>query len=141
MTEEKYELILAEKPDAASKIAEALADKKPKKLAIDKAPYYELEHKGKKIIVACAVGHLFTLAEKEKNGWNYPVFNISWQPLHEVRKASEFSHKYLDALKKLVKKADVFTCGTDFDDEGSLLGYNCIRFIANQKDAKRMKFS
>ena len=31
-----------------------------------KVPYYEITHKGKKIIVGCAVGHLFGL--KEKNG-------------------------------------------------------------------------
>ena len=41
------ELLIAEKPNAAEKIAEALADKKPVKRKIDKIAYYELEHKGK----------------------------------------------------------------------------------------------
>ncbi len=126
MAEEKTELIICEKPAQAEKIAEALADKKPKR---------------KKILVGCAVGHLFTLAEKEKNGWNYPVFSIEWKPAHEVKKASEFSKKYLDTLKKLVKEADSFVVACDYDQEGSVIGFNCIRFIANQKDAKRMKFS
>ncbi len=141
MAKEKYELIIAEKPNAAEKIAEALADKKAKRLNVNKIPYYELEHKGKKILVGCAVGHLFTLAEKEKNGWNYPVFDVEWREAHSVRKASEFSKKYLDALKKISKEADSFVVACDYDDEGSVIGFNCIRFIAKQKDAKRMKFS
>ena len=103
MAKNKYELIIAEKPDAAEKIAEALADKKPQRKNVNKVPYYELEHKGKKIMVGCAVGHLFTLVEKEKNGWNYPVFDVIWAPAHTARKASEFSKKYLDVLKKFAK--------------------------------------
>lgn len=141
MTKKKYELIVCEKPAQAEKIAEALADEKPKRQAINKVIYYTLEHRGRKILVGCAVGHLFTLAEKEKNGWNYPVFSIEWKPAHEVKKASEFSKKYLDALKKLSKDADSFVVACDLDDEGSVIGFNCIRFIAKQKDAKRMKFS
>ena len=43
----KYELIIAEKPNAALKIAEALADKKTVKKSVGKISYYELEHKGK----------------------------------------------------------------------------------------------
>jgi DNA topoisomerase-1 len=49
-----YQLIICEKPNAAKKIADALADNKPtKKSTRDKVPYYELTHEGKKIIVAC----------------------------------------------------------------------------------------
>ena len=62
----KYELIIAEKPNAALKIAEALADKKTVKKSVGKISYYELEHKGKRIVVGCAVGHLFGLVEDKK---------------------------------------------------------------------------
>ena len=61
-----YELLIAEKPSAALKIAAALADGKPTKKARKKVPYYELVHNGKKIVVCSAVGHLYTLAEKKK---------------------------------------------------------------------------
>ena len=71
---EKYTLIIAEKPAQAQKVAEALADKKPVKKTIGKVPYYELEHQGKKIVVGCAVGHLFTLGEKDKKAWHYPIY-------------------------------------------------------------------
>src|SRR3989344_4855655 len=141
MAKENYELIICEKPSQAEKIAEALAEKKPKRLSINKVPYYELEHKSKRILVGCAVGHLFTLVEKEKNGWNYPVFDVEWRESHSAKKGSEFSKKYLDVLKKISKDADSFIVACDYDDEGSVIGYNCIRYIAKQKDAKRMKFS
>jgi DNA topoisomerase-1 len=59
-----YELIISEKPQAAKKIAEALADKKAKKESINKVPYYKLTHNKKEIVVGCAVGHLYTLTEK-----------------------------------------------------------------------------
>ena len=52
------ELILTEKPSAAKRIANSLADTKPIENKIGKVRYYELKHKGKKIFVACAVGTL-----------------------------------------------------------------------------------
>ena len=39
-----YELIITEKPNAARKIAEALADNKPLKKNIKVIPYYEITH-------------------------------------------------------------------------------------------------
>ncbi len=137
------ELIFTEKPAQAEKIAFALADSAPTKKALGKAPYYELKHNGKDIIVGCAVGHLYGLKEVKngKNGWTYPVFNIEWIEAHSIRKNQAHSKPYVEALKKLVKKADEFTVACDYDTEGSVIGYNCVRFIAKKKDAHRMKFS
>lgn len=138
-----YILIITEKPNASKKIAEALADNKPKKETYQKSvPYYTLNHKGKKIVVASAVGHLFGLGEKEKKkGFSYPTFDIEWKPSHELNKGAAFTKKYLNALKKLTKDADEFIVATDYDVEGEVIGLNVIRFICKQKDAKRMKFS
>ena len=136
-----YELIICEKPAQAKKIAESLADKKAVKKTIGKVPYYEIVHKGKDIVVGCAVGHLFTLAEKNKKAWSYPIYNFEWKPSYEVSKSAKFSKAYVDALAKLAKGADEFTIATDFDVEGSTIGWNVIKFICNKKDAKRMKFS
>ena len=138
---EKYELIIAEKPQAANKIAEALADKKAIKKTIGKVSYYELEHKGRKIVVGCAVGHLYTLAEKDKKAWTYPIFNFEWKPSYQVSKAAAFSKAYLDTLKKICKDADQIIVSTDFDVEGSTIGWNIVKFACNRTDAKRMKFS
>ncbi|MBI2557690.1 DNA topoisomerase I [Candidatus Woesearchaeota archaeon] len=136
-----YELIVTEKPAAALKIAEALADGKFIKESYQGVPYYRLTHGKKDIVVACAVGHLYGLAEKEKKGWHFPVFDIEWKPVAETTKSSKFTKKYLDTLKKLCKNADSFTIATDYDQEGEVIGLNVIRYACKQKDANRMKFS
>jgi DNA topoisomerase I len=135
-----YELIICEKPQAANKIASALADKVPSKQSVNKVPYYELTHNGKDIVVAAAVGHLFNLAEKNKGKWTYPVYDIEWKPASEIQKG-HFSKKYHDVLVKLSKKAKEFTVATDYDVEGEVIGLNIVRSICKQKDANRMKFS
>ncbi|MBT4577266.1 DNA topoisomerase I [Candidatus Woesearchaeota archaeon] len=137
------ELIFTEKPAQAEKIAFALADDIPTKKELGRAPYYEITHNGKDIIVGCAVGHLFGLKEikTEKKGWTYPVFDIEWVESHKIRKTQAHSRPYIEALKKLVKKADEFTVACDFDTEGSVIGFNCVKFIAKKDDAHRMKFS
>ena len=135
-----YELIISEKPNAAKRIAEALADKTPKKQSVNKVPYYELEHNKKPVVVACAVGHLYTVAEKNKS-FTYPSFDLQWVPSSDVSKGSAFSKKYLLLIKRLAKKANLFTVACDYDTEGEVIGLNCIRFACNQKDSRRMKFS
>ncbi len=132
-----YILIITEKPQAASKIAYALGD--ARKLSDNGVPYYELERENKKIVVACAVGHLFTISQIEKSS-GYPVFNIGWKPNFEVKK-KDFTKKYYSLLKKLSKNAESFIVATDYDIEGEVIGLNVVRYIAGQKDAKRMKFS
>src|SRR5690606_15670230 len=125
---------------AAQKIAENLSDTKPEKISENGVPYYKLKHKGKDIIVVCAVGHLFTVAEKEKS-FKYPSFDIEWVPSHSASKSADFSKKYLNVIKKVSKQANSYTVACDYDIEGEVIGYNIIRFLCNQKDAQRMKFS
>lgn len=135
------ELIICEKPSAAAKVAEALADRKPAKKSNKKVPYYELTHEGQEIIVGSAVGHLFGLKQKGKGGWSYPVFDIEWQPTYKVAKGLAYIKDYIDTLVALGKKASAFTLACDYDVEGELIGLNALRFACKQKDAQRMKFS
>ena len=132
-----YELVITEKPQAASKISSALGVSR--KLNERGVPYYEVDRNGKKIIVACAVGHLFTL-KQNNSGSEVPTFDISWVPNFEVRK-KDFSKKYYDVIKKLAKNAGEITVATDFDIEGEVIGINIVKYICNQPDANRMKFS
>src|SRR3989338_5333823 len=136
-----YELIITEKPNAAKRIAESLAEGKPIKERINGVPYYKITRNGKDIVVGCAVGHLYGLAEKNKKGWTFPVFEIEWKPSSEISRKSDFSKKYLNAIKKLCKDANSFTVATDYDVEGEVIGLNIIRHACRQKDAYRMKFS
>lgn len=140
MSKEKYELLIAEKPSAALKIAEALADAKIKKHSEEKVSYYEITHNHKKIIVAPAVGHLYGLKAIQK-GWTYPVFEFEWQPTYKLSKVANFTKKYLDLLIRLSKDANDITVCTDYDLEGEVIGLNIVRFAAKRKDANRMKFS
>ena len=132
-----YELIITEKPQAAMKIADALG--KSEKRNLHGISYYEVNRDGENIVVACAVGHLFTLSQNQK-GSGYPVFDISWMPNYIVRKA-DFTKKYYDTLLSLAKNAGSITVATDYDIEGEVIGLNVVRFICSQKDANRMKFS
>lgn len=135
-------LIIAEKPAAAQKIASALADGNVEKKVYNKrVPYYEILHKGEKIKVACAVGHLFNLGEIEKKGWVYPIFEIEWKPAYETSKDAKFTKPYLDLLKKLAKESDKFYNGCDFDVEGELIFKNILNKACNRQDAFRLKFS
>src|SRR3989344_1695335 len=136
-----YELIITEKPQSAKKIAEALADGKAIKEDINKVPHYKITHGNTDIVVGCAVGHLFALEEKKKNGWTYPVFDVEWKPAHQVSKAAAFSSRYVAALRKLCKDAKNITVATDYDIEGEVIGLNIVKYICNRKDARRMKFS
>ena len=135
------ELIITEKPSAAKKLAEALDNSKPIKKSDKGVPYYEVTHGDTDITVACAVGHLYGLAEKEKKGFRYPVFDIEWVPTSELSKSAGFSKKYLDVIKRLSKNADTITVATDYDVEGEVIGLNVVRFACKRKDARRMKFS
>ena len=119
------ELIISEKPSAAKRIAESLADGKPIKEGKDGVYFYKITHGNKDIIVACSVGHLYGLAQKEgKKG--FPVFDIEWKPSYEISKGSKFTGKYLQTIKKLSKEADEFTVACDYDIEGEVIGLNVI---------------
>ncbi|MEM4152748.1 MAG: DNA topoisomerase I [Candidatus Pacearchaeota archaeon] len=132
--EKNYVLVICEKPQAAMKIAYALADIAPIKRNMGGIPYYELEHDSKKFIVVSAVGHLFGLAEKEKTT-SWPVFEIEWRPI------PGFARKYASVISHFAKNASDFIIACDYDVEGELIGFNVLRFLCNQQDAKRMKFS
>jgi DNA topoisomerase I len=136
------ELIVTEKPQAALKIATALGDSKPVKKTKGKSVYYEITRNKKAILVGCAVGHLYGLAEKVKTKWGtYPIFDIEWKPKSDIDKNAGYTKSYVTLLKQLGKKANEFTIATDYDLEGAVIGHNVIKETLKQKDAKRMKFS
>jgi len=124
-----YTLIITEKPSAAKKIAEALADGKAIKKTDKKVSYYEVTHGKEDLVVCSAVGHLFTVTESEKKAWTYPVFDVKWEQSSKVSKHSKFTSKYASLIKKLAKGANKFVVATDYDIEGEVIGYNVIRFF------------
>ena len=133
------ELIVAEKPKVAEKIATSLDEGAVKK-SLGGISYYELEHEGKEIIVVSAVGHVYTLAEKKKSS-KYPVFDIEWVPSFEASKEAAYTQPYVELIEKLGKKADLFIGACDYDIEGSLIAYNIFQYTTKIKQGARMKFS
>jgi len=137
---EPYALLISEKPQSALRIANALADDSVKKIMKRGAYWLEITRSNKKIIVVPAVGHLFVLNTIRGEGWDYPEFDTEWVPTFK-KKGSKFTKKYYENIKFLVKNAESFIIATDYDTEGEVIGYNILRFLCNQNDAKRMKFS
>ena len=133
--------MIAEKPLAARRIAEILAEKNSlKKRKILEVEVYEFKRNGKKYVIVPAVGHLFGLHNKLER-WTYPTFEYEWLPIFKVNKKAGFAKKYFEVIEEVAKDAKDFIICTDYDVEGSVIGYNILSFICKQKNAKRMKFS
>ena len=136
------ELIITEKPSSMRKIAAAIADGKPESHKKYGVQYFTLTRNGNDITVVSAVGHLYTVAEKNKGGgWKYPVFDIEWIPSADASKGAAYTRKYLKTIKSLAKKADTVTIATDFDIEGEVIGYSILNYACNKQDGNRMKYS
>lgn len=133
------QLIVAEKPKVAGKIATFIGSNVVRKQA-GSVDYYEATVNGQKVLVAPAVGHVFTLAEKVKTK-TYPVFDIEWVPSYKASKGAYYTKSYIDLLTRLAKDADELVIATDYDIEGSLIGYNVFRFCYGKGNGKRMRFS
>jgi DNA topoisomerase-1 len=137
-------LLIAEKPTAARKIAKALSTNgKVTPREIRGVPYFTISSHRETLIVVSALGHLYGLQQGTK-GWQYPIFEYQWVPIHEVEKKRAKSRNYLNAIKNLASKATSFISACDYDLEGSLIAYNILKFCVGEEGlskAKRMKFS
>ncbi|MEW5955423.1 MAG: DNA topoisomerase [Candidatus Micrarchaeota archaeon] len=133
-------LLLAEKPQAAAKIAAALAEGQPRQLRRKQTYWFEFERGGNHLFVVPAVGHLYGLRSTEK-GYGYPSFEVEWAPSSEISKTSAFTKDYLKNIEALSKKADEFVAATDWDLEGEVIAANILEYGCGVKNPKRMYFS
>lgn len=139
-----YTLVIAEKPDAAERIASAIAEGgKPKKKLFSKAPYFELERAGRKVVVVPASGHLYTVTQQMGRRNFYPVFTFKWAPRYEVERGAGRTKAIIRLIEKLGKDSDELVNAADYDVEGSLISYTILKHACRgrEKEAKRMKFS
>lgn len=137
-------LLLAEKPDAAARIARALDEgRKPRGLKRGSVPMYEASWGGHRLIVTSALGHLYALrARGEKDRRRYPVYSVEWVPRDLVERNSQVG-RWIETLKGSCGKMDVYVNCCDYDIEGSLIGYNVFRYTysAPPQKCRRMKVS
>ncbi|MGZ4851533.1 MAG: DNA topoisomerase I [Candidatus Bathyarchaeia archaeon] len=139
----KYTLIITEKPDAANRIATALdEDGNAKKKYDSGVPYYQAFRNGE-IVVVPALGHLYTVACKDKTKRDYPVFEYQWVPRYLAERGASKIRIWLKVIAKLATDAEKFVDACDFDIEGSIIGYNILKYACgnNEENAKRMKYS
>jgi DNA topoisomerase-1 len=89
----KYTLIISEKPDAANRIASALDDKGKTMRETDSGvPFFAAKNGDKDIIVASALGHLYTVAGTKKGEWDYPFSIINGTALDGRKGRLKNSH-------------------------------------------------
>jgi DNA topoisomerase-1 len=139
----KYTLIITEKPDAANRIAIALdTNGKAKKMFDSGVPYFQAYRNGA-IVVVPALGHLYTIASKEKAKRDYPVFDYQWVPRYLAERGASRIRNWLRVITKLSGNAEDFVDACDFDIEGSIIGYSILKYACRGKEenAKRMKYS
>ncbi|MBY9000305.1 MAG: DNA topoisomerase I [Candidatus Heimdallarchaeota archaeon] len=135
-----YVLGIAEKPQAASRLARALDDnRKPVMKKIKGVPVYISMREGKKIVIVPAIGHLLTLSPLSKS-WNYPVLDYHWIPSH-ITNPKARTKNFVDTFKSLSKEASEIIVMTDFDREGEVIGFLILKYLLGKNQAERMKFS
>ncbi|MDP3623847.1 MAG: DNA topoisomerase I [Methanobacteriaceae archaeon] len=136
-----HEVIICEKPKSSEKIAQALSPN-PEKKKYKKVAYWEFEKDGKKTTVLSAVGHLYSLVPL--NPKEEQFFDLAWMPLYDVDKKKAYVKDYVNAIKKFSKGANKFIHACDYDIEGTLIGYNALKYgcgDSSVNNALRMKFS
>ena len=130
-------LIIAEKNDAAKRIAFAL-DRSYKKLSVDGIPVYTGLWNSIKIYVIPARGHLYTLKTDVAELSLFPVLDVEWVPVAD----DKYVAKLLDVIKKFIKETSEIIIACDYDIEGETIGYNIVKYNGGfEKIVKRAKFS
>ncbi len=136
------EVIICEKPKSAEKIAQALSPKAKKYKYNKKVAYWKLKKDDKNITVLSAVGHLFSLVPDKPR--EKVFFDLHWAPLYDIDKTKGYTKDYVKAIKKFGKGADSYIHACDYDIEGTLIGYNALKYACGDDTidkSSRMKFS
>jgi DNA topoisomerase-1 len=139
----KFKLIIAEKPDAARRIAAALGQKMISRPDRRELPLYEVERNGDRLKIMAATGHLYTLRQSGK-GWDYPVLDMEWVPKYDTQKSTERNRAFIERFRELSQETESYIVATDFDVEGETIAYCILKYACGSdalKRAQRMKFS
>ena len=89
---DRYTLIIAEKPRASQRISEALADDDVRVATSNGVKFYEFYRDGRRHICVSAVGPLFTLETYGVDRWEYPVFKTKWVPSYVKENIGSLNH-------------------------------------------------
>lgn len=141
------DLIYAEKPDMAEKIASALGGSSFRK-SDKKQGFYEIKIDGKPYKVTWGYGHLCALADAQdydpayKNWGKMPIPFIpdDFKIVLNERSKMPVKQTY-SVVRRLLKEADRVINATDYDREGELIFHYLYVYSGCSKEVKRMKLS
>ena len=131
-------LIIAEKHDAAKRIAQILAGGKPRSLRVAGVEAFQFDDR----VVLGLSGHIV--------GVDYPPDYNNWQKVDckDLIRAEivvrPIQEKIISALQKLGGEADKVTIATDYDREGELIGVEALKIVERAKPkikADRVRYS
>ena len=99
--------------------------------------------KGDELLVVSALGHLYALIQVG-GGWTYPVYEMKWVPASQVNRANTRVKAYIATISMLSRGVDRFVSACDYDQEGSLIAYNALRYAVGEHSlakSRRMLYS
>lgn len=139
----EYTLIVCEKPDAARKVAEALADGGVTVKVVNGVEVLGFRRDGVDYIVCSAIGHLYGVCDSFPFRETFPVFDLEWYPANLIDKRSTGMRKRILSIQRLARDAKDFVNACDYDAEGETIGYNVLRYACGNREevARRAKFS
>lgn len=138
-----YALVICEKPDAAKRVADALARSTPETLDVGGVDaFLSVSSSGETYVVCAAVGHLYGVSDTIRNRRVYPVADLEWFPFPSIGRKGSFARR-IRAIEALARRAASFVNACDLDVEGETIGYNILRYACGGKEgsALRARFS
>ncbi|MGC8660932.1 MAG: DNA topoisomerase I [Nitrososphaeria archaeon] len=134
-------LIIAEKRDAAERIAAAL-DNSYKTFNINGVKIYQIKFGDRYATILPARGHIFGLNSDVKNRRIYPVTDLEWETLSSINKKFSDTGGIAELAMRLLRDAEQVIIACDYDIEGETIGYNIVKYCGGaDKKLYRAKFS
>ena len=131
----KVRIIIAEKPQAAEKIAKALSNNKANLIKKKPIKVWEFRDNGVIVRVTSAMGHLYTTEfskEIHSKSWSAvdPKYLLTRAPITKIIRKE--SRKVVKVLLSEVRRADEVIIATDYDREGENIGMQIVEFIVKK---------
>ena len=156
-----FKLVIAEKPDAARRIAASLGRSFVRGIrgiqVFDVPLAFDRNH----YVICAAAGHLYGIADSTRIRRVYPIFDAEWLPYDLIFSTSRWSDqrsrrknysgfsnqtsRRLAVISQLANHGEQIVQACDYDIEGETIGYNIIRYACGNSNAAkhmlRAKFS
>jgi DNA topoisomerase-1 len=136
-------LVICEKPDAARRISDALAQGSMETVTNSGVVSFSFLRDGEKYKVCAAQGHLYDASDTFQERSVYPVFDVEWFPHYLIDKNAHYARRRIEAIRSLSQDATRFINACDFDIEGETIGHNLLKYACGGKEASaiRARFS